>query len=74
MLWRILTAFGALTFLVGGVTVLTTDNCDGVDFGGNRRAATYSCTAEGEGDAPQPLAGGGMLAAGTTWVHSPCGP
>jgi hypothetical protein len=65
MFWRILTAFGALTFLIGGVTVLTTDDCAGVDFGGNRRVPTYSCTAEGEGDASQPVAGGGMLAVGT---------
>ncbi|MFN3215892.1 MAG: DUF2510 domain-containing protein [Acidimicrobiales bacterium] len=64
MFWRVVAIFGALTFIWGGIDVLTTEDCSEVDFGGTRRSSTFACVPEGFGDIDGTLAGVGMTVLG----------
>lgn len=63
MFWRIIAGLGALTFIVGGLDVLSSD-CASVDFGGTARSSTYACAPAGAGEMNGTLAGIGMIVLG----------
>jgi len=43
MFWRLLLVICSLTFLVNGCQILSEEDCDYVDLGGNRRVIEHSC-------------------------------
>ena len=59
MFWRILLVIGALTFLVNGCSILSDEDCNSVDIGGNRRAMSVTChRSPNAGEFSQGTAGG----------------
>jgi hypothetical protein len=44
MFWRIVGTLGAGSFVLGGFDIASTSGCESVDFGGQGRSTTYSCT------------------------------
>ena len=73
MFWKIVVGLGAVTFVLGGLDILSSD-CPSVDFGGRARSATYTCLAEGgemSGTAAGSLMiGGGMALLGLVLLPS----
>ena len=43
MIWRILLVIGALTFLANGCSILSDEDCNSVDIGGQRREISVTC-------------------------------
>ncbi len=74
MLWRIIGTVGAVTFIIGGFDILSTEGCESVDFGGAGRSSTYNCTfGEYPGDLSAGTASflmiaGGLAVIGLMWA------
>ncbi|MFT7601769.1 MAG: hypothetical protein ACI8TP_004730 [Acidimicrobiales bacterium] len=63
-MWRILTIFGGLTFLVTGAGILSDPECQSIDFGGQRRQLNFTCF-----DYPASSTNGGEMSASTAgWL------
>ena len=73
MFRRVLGFIGAITFIIGGINVLS-KGCGDVDFGGTARNASYSCVPEGKGEVSGPLGGWGMIALGLLLIVFVCWP
>jgi len=66
---------GGVTFVLGGCDVLLDDMCASVDFGGQRRALSYTCYAnEGSGEMSGPVAGALMFFGGVALIMLACWP
>ena len=67
MFWKIVATLGSLTFIFGGLDVLSAD-CDAVDFGGGGRSVTYSCVRPGTDGAMSPGTAGALMLLGAAGI------